>query len=191
MSSHPAASSIPSRLSTPQPLPHLQQKGKEKASANEQASGLPAQPKSSILDSPMERFDFEDFRARFDAAMEPHMIRDRELVEEYKRIAATFQAWVSVMGQFDQQSDLTRRESQISNLNQKEAELEAYRKQSQSAVQDIQNILDKMGSAPRYETNSIGSPNPKRNAATYHGPQHRLGRSFMGNKVPGSASLKK
>lgn len=36
----------------------------------------------------MDKFDFDDFRARFDDAMEAHMARDKELVEEYKRVAS-------------------------------------------------------------------------------------------------------
>ena len=34
----------------------------------------------------MEKFDFDDFRARFDAVMQTHMAKDKELVDEYKRV---------------------------------------------------------------------------------------------------------
>ena len=34
----------------------------------------------------MGKFDFDDFRARFDAVMQTHMARDRELVDKYKRV---------------------------------------------------------------------------------------------------------
>ena len=52
----------------------------------------------------MDKFDFDDFRARFDDAMEAHMARDKELVEEYKRVASVskvfffFFFWATVVG---------------------------------------------------------------------------------------------
>ena len=74
------------------PLPQLhpstpppQNKGKDRAALlNEQQQQAPS--KNSVLDTQMEKFDFDDFRARFDAVMQTHMARDKELVDEYKRV---------------------------------------------------------------------------------------------------------
>ena len=62
-----------------------QNKGKDRAtSSNEQQQLAPS--KNSVLDTRMEKFDFDEFRARFDAVMQTHMARDKELVDEYKRV---------------------------------------------------------------------------------------------------------
>jgi len=79
-----------------------------------------------------------------------------------------------VMGQFDQQTDLSRREVHISSLAKKQSDLETFRRQGQSAVQDIQSILDKMGS----NLANVPSHTPSRNASpTYQ----RVNRNFAGN----------
>lgn len=53
-------------------------------------------PKTPVLGVQMDKFDFEDFRARFDDAMGAHMTRDKELVEEYKRVASVSK-WLLVV----------------------------------------------------------------------------------------------
>ncbi|KAF8456154.1 hypothetical protein BGX38DRAFT_1266471 [Terfezia claveryi] len=184
--------------------PPLQNKGKDRAaSSNEQQQLAPS--KNSVLDTQMERFDFDEFRARFDAVMQIHMARDKELVDEYKRVVQTHQAWVGVLGQFDQEQDINRREKQITSLQQKEDELETYRREGQAAVQDIQSILERIGAmaTPRgpsrqgndsnQNSNTSQAPRPaSRNTgpggyrtAQQQQPQHRLGRGFIGSKVAG------
>ncbi|KAF8424522.1 hypothetical protein EV426DRAFT_80563 [Tirmania nivea] len=193
--------------------PPSQNKGKGRAtSSNEQLQQ--ASSKNSVLDTQMEKFDFDDFRARFDAMMQPHMARDKELVDEYKRVVQTHQAWVGVLGQFDQEQDINRREKQITSLQQKEDELETYRREGQAAVQDIQSILERIGAlatsrAPSRQgnnnhnsnqnSNTSQAPRPastsrpaSRNAGPggyrttqQQQPQHRLSRGFIGSKVAG------
>ena len=47
----------------------------------------------------MEKFDFDDFRARFDAVMHTHMTRDKELVDEYKRVVqVSTSTWCLISG---------------------------------------------------------------------------------------------
>ncbi|RPB27113.1 hypothetical protein L211DRAFT_846664 [Terfezia boudieri ATCC MYA-4762] len=168
--------------------PPLQNKGKDRAaSPNEQQQLAPS--KSSVLDNQMEKFHFDEFRARFDAVMQTHMARDKELVDEYKRVVQSSQ----------------RREKQITSLQQKEDELETYRREGQAAVQDIQSILERIGAmaSPRapsrqgnnsiQNSNTSQAPRPAtRNAgpggyrtAQQQQPQHRLGRGFIGSKVAG------
>ena len=217
-------------------------------------------PKTPVLGVQTDRFDFEDFRARFDDAMGVHMARDKELVEEYKRVASVSKYLLGIFPLFfiflalepDANLDFavitrhfkhgsrswdsmtmrtiiigkrvatcdylylscftrahsrcaTSRESLITNIQQKEEDADEYCKKGQAAVQNIQNILDSLGSAPFQEhnvynrqSNTGHSPRPaSRNTAP--GPRNmqlqqqqllqqkhfpRTGR-FMGSKVPG------
>lgn len=118
-----------------------------------------------------------------------------------KRVATSDYIFFVVLHQSSFPLCVTSRESFITNIQQKEEDTDLYCKNGQAAVQNIQNILDSLGSAPFQEnniynrhSNTSNSPRPaSRNTAP--GPrnvqqqQHlpRAGR-FMGSKVPGGNS---
>ncbi|KAI5780730.1 hypothetical protein DFH27DRAFT_337921 [Peziza echinospora] len=167
----------PSRNSTPQPYTQFhQQKSKinnqgpqshwssppspsASMTANDQGNinnnitspsppGGGASLKRSLLDMQAPAFDYDDFRERYDAAMAQHMARDRELIDQYKKVAITLQAWVSVLGQYDEQKSIERRDAQILELEQKEAELEALRVHSLGIFNGFNHLLEQMNSNP-------------------------------------------